>query len=294
MRSKRPGFSKTEIIAKALHHVLGHVRRSGSHAVVDAVVDRLARDSVGAIVDTIVSNAVIVVVSIKHAILVTMSSCQSSTPASTVCEDRLSQFRVSKLKGRAAVKRDVVEAPVPNGGVCHAVRGEGHHGANNGAGNDVIPVVELVDGQRTADEHSAKDRSVNDNQLPHARVVVGEDLQLGVQVEVQIYESTKGSGGVARGEGLETVVNGVWVAGADVACEHDLLEASAVVLVLDEGGVWLAHGEEVRTQATDEPLEEDLEDGGGDEGVEDADDGIVGVPERADPDLHAEDHEDGN
>lgn len=244
-----------------------------------------------AVIHTVMPKTV-VVVSAEHAILITISSCESSTPTSTVSEDSFGQLRVGKLKGRAAVERDVIEAPVPNGGVCHAVRGESHHGANNGAGNNIIPIVELVNGQRTADEHSAENGGVNDNQLPHAGVIVGKDLQLGVQVEVQVNEPAKGSRGVTRGEGLETVVDGVWVAGADVTREHDLLEASAVVLIPDEGGVGLAYGEEVGTQATNEPLEEDLEDGGGDERIKDTDNGIVGIPERTNADLHAEDHED--
>lgn len=209
-------------------------------------------------------------------------------------ENGLGQLRVGKVEGRAAVERDVVEAPVPNGSIRHAVRGEGHHGANDGACDDIIPVVELVDGQGAADEHSAEDGGVDSDQLPHAGVVVGKDLELGIEVEVQVHEPTKGGGGVTRGEGFQAVVDGVWVAGADVAREHDLLEASAVVLVLDEGDVGLADGEEVGAQAANEPLEEDLEDSSADERVQNTDDGIVGVPEGADADLHAENDEDGD
>jgi hypothetical protein len=38
-----------------------------------------------------------------------------------------------------AQKGDVVESEVPNGGVDHAVSGEGHEGADYGAGEDVVP-----------------------------------------------------------------------------------------------------------------------------------------------------------
>lgn len=246
-----------------------------------------------AIVNTIVSDTV-VVVSPKHAILLTIPSPEPSTPASTVRKDGFRKFGISKLNGRAAIERDVIVAPVPDGSICHAVGGESHHGANDCAGDNVVPVVELVNGQRTADKHSAEDRGVDDDQLPHARVIVGENLELGVEVQVKVDKSAKGCGSVAGGERLKAVIDGVCVARANVAREHDLLEAGAVILVLDEGNVRLAYGEEVRAQATDEPLEEDLEDRSGDKRVQDADDGIVGVPKRSDANLHAEDDEDGD
>lgn len=36
-------------------------------------------------------------------------------------------------------ERDVVEAEVPDGGVDHAVGGEGHHGTDYGTSEDVVP-----------------------------------------------------------------------------------------------------------------------------------------------------------
>lgn len=47
---------------------------------------------------------------------------------------------------------------------------------------------------------------------------------------------------------------------------------------------------EMGAQAADEPLEKDLEYGGGDQGIEQTDGGIVDVPEAADSDLHDEKH----
>ena len=58
------------------------------------------------------------------------------------------------------------------------------------------------------------------------------------------------------------------------------------------GGV--ADCEEVRAEAAYEALQHDLEDGGGDEGVEQAKNGVVDVPEGADADLHQEDDDDGD
>ena len=46
---------------------------------------------------------------------------------------------------------DVVEAEVPDRGVHHAVAAEGHEGADDRAGEHVVPVVELVNGERAAD-----------------------------------------------------------------------------------------------------------------------------------------------
>lgn len=99
-------------------------------------------------------------------------------------------------------------------------------------------------------------------------MVVGEDLELGVEIEVQVDKAGKGSSRVARGERLEAVVDGVGITSADVAGKVNLLEALGIVLVLDEGGIGLADGQEMGPQATNQPLEEDLEDGGGDERVE--------------------------
>ena len=47
------------------------------------------------------------------------------------------------------------------------------------------------------------------------------------------------------------------------------------------------------SQASDEPFEEDLEDGGCDEAVEKTDDTVVHIPEGADADLHDQNEEDG-
>jgi len=50
----------------------------------------------------------------------------------------------------------------------------------------------------------------------------------------------------------------------------------------------------VRAKAANEPFDEDLEDGGGNEGVEEADGGVIYVPEAADADLTDEEDDDGD
>lgn len=99
---------------------------------------------------------------------------------------------------------------------------------------------------------------------------------------------------MARREGFKGVVDLILVTGADGAIVHDLAEAVACLLCCDSGNVGLADCEEVRAETADEPFEEDLEDCGGDEGVEEADDGIVHVPEGADSDLADQDDCDGH
>ena len=48
----------------------------------------------------------------------------------------------------------------------------------------VVPIMILINGQCSGDESSSKDRRVNDNQLPQRGMMVGEYLELGIQIEV--------------------------------------------------------------------------------------------------------------
>ena len=96
-------------------------------------------------------------------------------------------------------------------------------------------------------------------------MVVGEDLELRVEVVVQEEEAGPGCCAVAGWKGFEGVIDLVDVAAADVSLKHDV--SVAIAACGDKGGVGVADGEEVRTQATDEPFEEDLEDSGGDERI---------------------------
>lgn len=156
--------------------------------------------------------------------------------------------------------------------------------------------MELIDGKGSANQARAEDGSVDDNELPHGRVVVGEHLELSVKVEVQVDESSESSGRVTRRHRLEAVVDLLLVARADAAVEHDLAVAVGNV-ARGTHVLWdhrLAHGEEVRAETSDEPFDEDLEDGRGDEGVQETDGCIVHVPEAADADLADEEDGDGD
>lgn len=159
-----------------------------------------------------------------------------------------------------------------------------------------MEVVVLVDRQGTANQDSTEDRSVGSNQLPHGWVVVGKDLELGVKVQVQVDKTGKGSSGVSTGHRLERIVDLALVTSADIG---SVVELEVSLVVVSSHGARLCHVrladlEEVRSESTDQPLDEDLEDGSGDERVEKTDGGVVEVPEAADTDLHHQEDEDGD
>jgi hypothetical protein len=172
-----------------------------------------------------------------------------------------------------------------------------------------LPVVVLVNGKSATNETGSKERGVNSNELPHGGMVVGKDLELSVQVEVQEDEASESSGGVTRRHGLEAVVNLVLVTCADAAIEHDLAvsignvaagNASVLVAVVDATDIKalrddrLADSEEVRAQTTNEPLDEHLENSCRDERVQETDGSVVDVPEAASTDLNDQEHCEGN
>lgn len=130
-------------------------------------------------------------------------------------------------------------------------------------------------------------------------MIVGEDLQLGIEVEVQEDETSEGGGGVARRHRLETVVDLLPVTSADATVEHDLAIAIAnvsgrstvlvsIVVAVEVKTLRndrLTDSEEMGTKTANEPLDEDLEDGCRDQSVEESNGGVVDVPEGASTDL---------
>lgn len=60
---------------------------------------------------------------------------------------------------------DVVEAEVPDRGVHHAVAAEGHKGADDRAGEHIVPVVELVNGEGATDQAGTKKGCVESDEL---------------------------------------------------------------------------------------------------------------------------------
>lgn len=233
-----------------------------------------------------------------HSMAHTVRATTEGAPASLVSEDSVDKLgtRHVVLEGGVAVKRDVVEAEVPDGGKGHSVGGESEDGTNDGTGKDIVEVVVLVDGKGTSDQDSTEDGGVSSNELPHGRVVVGEDLELGVEVQVQVDKASESSSGVTTGHRLKSIVDLSLVTSADIRSEVEL-EVSLVVVSTHGTStlhIRLADNEEVRSEATDEPLDEDLEDSGGDKRVEKTDGSVVEVPEAANADLHASEDEDGD
>ena len=108
-------------------------------------------------------------------------------------------------------------------------------------------------------------------------MVVGKDLQLGVEVQVQVDEASERSRGVAGRHRLKAVVDLFPVTCADATVEHDLTISVCDVAVGTAGfntvvvgadsvenvsrDDRLAHGKEVRAKASNEPFDEDLENG---------------------------------
>jgi hypothetical protein len=164
----------------------------------------------------------------------------------------------------------------------------------------LLPVVELVNGERTADQTGSKQRRVDGNQFPHSRVVVGKHLELSVQVEVQEHKASEGSSSVTRGHGLEAVVDLLLVTCADAAVEHDLAVSVgdiaphtsiliAIICCTETKALRndrLAYGKEVRAETSNQPLDENLEDGSRNERVQQSDGSVVDIPEASSTDLN--------
>ena len=122
-------------------------------------------------------------------------------------------------------------------------------------------------------------------------MVVGKHLELGVQIEVQVDETAKCSSGMTGWEGLEAIVDLVLVAGANIRSVHDLQEAITLAIA-DHRDIGLADSQEVRAQSSDKPFQEDLEDGGANQGVQQPKDGVVQIPEAANANLTDEEDQD--
>lgn len=182
---------------------------------------------------TVIISVLMLAMMVPISVANTVSRASSKAlraPSNTPRESRVEQVAIahSVRECHAAVQRDVVEAPVPDRCVQHAVCGKGHDGANDSSGDDVVPVVEFVDSERTADEDRAEDGGVDGDELPHCRVVVCKHLELRVEVQREVDEASESRGGVAAGERLQAVVNLVWVSGANIPREVNLLESGSV------------------------------------------------------------------
>lgn len=200
----------------------------------------------------------------------------------------------STREGDCSVEWDMVGVIIPDTCVDHSVRRERHDSPDYSASDTVIPVVILIDSKRARDERSSENRRPDSDLLPHGRMIIGPELQLSVEVESQEDKASERSCGMTGWERFQGVINLILISCADGAVVHDLPQPIASLLSCNLGKVWLADCQEVWSQTSDEPFEEDLEDSGGNETVEDTDDTVVDVPEAADADLTDEDGGDGD
>jgi hypothetical protein len=80
----------------------------------------------------------------------------------------------------------------------------------------------LVNSQSTSNKTGSKKWRVERNELPHGGVIVGEDLELSIEIQIQEHETSKSSSRMSRRHRLKRVVDLLLVARADGAVEHDL------------------------------------------------------------------------
>lgn len=99
---------------------------------------------------------------------------------------------------------------------------------------------------------------------------------------------------MARWEGFEGIVDFVFITGTDSSIVHDEVETISSFLLSSDWDIGFADGEEMRSETTNKPFEENLEDGGADERVEKSNDCVVHIPERSNADLDNEEGGDGN
>ena len=77
------------------------------------------------------------------------------TPACLVCPDcrlKAASARTTSTITESSMtcQRDVIEAEIPNGSIDHAICRKRHYSADDCPGEDIIPVVEFVNGKSAA------------------------------------------------------------------------------------------------------------------------------------------------
>jgi hypothetical protein len=237
-------------------------------------------------------------IALHSVVAVAVGATTVRSPANLAGENSIGELGLAHgvVERNASVEGNVVVSPIPDSGVGHTVGREGKDGTDDSTGKDIVEVVVLVDGKSSTDQSRSEEGGVSGDELPHGWVVVGEDLELGVEVQVKVDEASEGGSGVTTGHRLKRIVDLGLVTSADV---RGIVELEISLVVVSSHGasslhVGLADREEVRSETTNEPLDEDLEDGSSDESVEKTDGGVVDIPEAADSDLHHEEDEDGN
>lgn len=119
-----------------------------------------------------------------------------------IIETRIFAIASTVLEPMMPAQRNMVEPKVPNRRIHHPIRYERENRADERARDDVGRLVVPVDGEGAAHDESAEEREHGDEEFPELRLVVGEELELGVEVERHEDCGGEGGGCVAAGEGL--------------------------------------------------------------------------------------------
>lgn len=86
---------------------------------------------------TTVANGCVVAMAIAMVPAVTTSR---RTPSNLPRERGMRELGIGKVKRHTPVEGNVVDAPVPDGCICHPVRRKGHDCADDCAGKNIVPV----------------------------------------------------------------------------------------------------------------------------------------------------------
>jgi len=196
------------------------------------------------------------------------------------------------VESHRSVEGDVVNPPIPDASVSHAIRRERHDSTDDTTSQNIIPMMELIDGQRACDEACSEDGGVDCCEFPERGVVVGEDLQFAIEVERQKNETCKGGGAVARRHGFEGVVDLLLVAGANLAGVINALISHPIQAIphhprgiRDLGQIRLANIQKMRPQPSDQPLDKNLKHGRRNQTVQQPDNPVINIPKTPHPDL---------
>lgn len=110
-------------------------------------------------------------------------------------------------------QRDVIEAEVEQRRVHHAESGKRKKCTDDGASEDVVPIVGTFDYEDTTLDRGVEEGRKDEDELPEARLVVREEFEFGVEVEGEEDGRCESRCGVAAGEGfqgLEVAVLSLW------------------------------------------------------------------------------------
>jgi len=177
---------------------------------------------------------------------------------------RTRRRRLAQEERGGTREADVVETEVPDGGKGHAESDDGCAGTDYSTGENVVPVVEFIDGKSASDQASTEDGRKEQDHLPERGTVCAHNLELGIEVQRQEDQSRKSCSRMTRRHRLERVVDLFLVACADAPVVHDHFETVAVLRARG-WDVGFADCEEVGAETTNEPFNEYLEDGGSDQ-----------------------------